>query len=142
TDATTAARLAPPFAHEDMIRFVWVDGNGRRLLSCGADRTARWWDTSADDRPAADLVRLAEVVTGKRLDEQGDVMLMPLADWRQTWEALRAQYPRQFAPPTAADRERWHRCEANAAEYLEQLPAALWHLDRLLAAVPGDADLH
>jgi WD40 repeat protein/Flp pilus assembly protein TadD len=142
TDATTAARLAPPFAHEDMIRFVWVDGSGRRLLSGGADRTARWWDTSADDRPAADLVRLAEVVTGKQLDEQGDVVLMPVADWRQTWEALRQKYPRQYAAPNAADTERWHRCEANAAEYLEQLHAALWHLDRLIAIVPGEADLY
>jgi WD40 repeat protein/tetratricopeptide (TPR) repeat protein len=141
-DATTAAKLAPPFAHEDEVRFILVNGDGRRLLSCGVDRTARWWDTSADDRPVADLVRLAEIVTGKRLDDQGNFLPVPLADWRRAWEGLRRQYPRQFAPPTAADMEHWHRCEANAAEYRDQLPAALWHIDRLIAAVPGEADLY
>jgi WD40 repeat protein/tetratricopeptide (TPR) repeat protein len=141
-DATTTLPLASLFPHEDAVKFTAVTADAHRFLTGGVDRTARLWDTSPGQRPAEDLVLLARVVSGKQLDNLGNLVPVPLAEWRQAWEVVGRKYPRQFAMAEGRDVHAWHRFEANAAEFHDDLFAALWHLDRLIAAVPQEADLY
>jgi tetratricopeptide (TPR) repeat protein len=85
------------------------------------------WELPRDDRPVADLVRLAEVVAGRRIDDTGS--LVPLGG-ESLGKAARQQYPQDFAVPTQ-DGCAWHLRQAEDCEQAGQRPAALWHLDRL-----------
>jgi WD40 repeat protein len=95
-----------------------------------------------DDRPADDLVRLAQLLTGRRLDETSlDISSLDEDERRQLWQDLRARYPDEFAPPTADQMLIWHRgyVEEYAPSYSYEIGEQIWHLDRLIAQEPQDA---
>jgi WD40 repeat protein/tetratricopeptide (TPR) repeat protein len=110
--------------------------DGRRLLAAPfhmADLTV--WDLSPDGRPAEDLVRLARVVAGQKLDAQGNMVAIDAEELRREWRALREKYPTDFtlAP---ADVAAWHHREAAECIVADERPAAVFHLDRLILAAP------
>jgi WD40 repeat protein/Tfp pilus assembly protein PilF len=130
----TGQPLTPYFRHTGAIKSSVVSFDGRRLLSWGADRAARLWDVGPDDRPAADLLRLAQLLSARHADGSGDILPLPQEEWRRAWQELRAKYPGEFAAAPAEGALAWHRREAAEAELARQWFAAAWHLDRLIAA--------
>jgi WD40 repeat protein/tetratricopeptide (TPR) repeat protein len=133
--------LAPPFRHEAAIRSATFARDMHLLVVGGADRTARVWDLSPDERPAEDLPRLAQLFTGQRLGAVGAFQAVPAAEWRALWQSLRAKYPDTFAPAPAAARLAWHRTVARDSETHKDWFAAAFHLGRLIAAAPKEAGL-
>jgi WD40 repeat protein len=130
-DARTGWRLAPvPLFSVDSEPF---SASGRLLFSTNS---GAWSirDLSPDERPADDLVRLAQLLSGRRLDE-GSVLLSPLSadERRDLWQGLRARHPAEFALPDADGMLLWHR--VSAASTKDPLGKA-WYLDRLIAAEP------
>src|SRR5262249_7549052 len=125
----TGRALTPLFRHAGSIKSLTVSFDGRRLVSWGADRSARFWDVSADDRPVAAVVRVAGLRSGRRMDAAGDIRLRGSDDWRPRWQELRARYPRSFARGGAEEALAWHRHEAAVCGAAGKWFAAAWHLD-------------
>jgi hypothetical protein len=72
--------------------------DGRRVMGVTVDGI-RIWELPADDRPADDLIRLAELHAAHRIDDSGGLVPLTAAELRERWAYLRAKYPHEFAPP-------------------------------------------
>jgi tetratricopeptide (TPR) repeat protein len=99
--------------------------------------TARVWDFRADDRPVEDLLRLAELLAGYRLDEQGGMVALDPVTWGQLWTTLRGRYPAQFTS-TAEEILTWDRQEADACYAADLTLGVVIHLNPLVEAEPGN----
>jgi WD40 repeat protein len=98
-DATTGDPVAPPFTH-NKVRSVAFTADGRHVLGVSDESKAAWeWDYSPDDRPVADLVLLAELLTGHQLDRAAAIAPLDREKWQKAWTDLRARYPQGFTNP-------------------------------------------
>jgi WD40 repeat protein/serine/threonine protein kinase len=71
--------------------------DSKQLLTACRDGTVRIWDLSPDDRPVEDLVLLARVLCGHRIDATGGNLEPVEPDiLRDTWLKLREKYPDDF----------------------------------------------
>jgi WD40 repeat protein/Flp pilus assembly protein TadD len=94
-----------------------------------------------EDLDLDDLCLLGEVVSGQRIQEGSDVAAHTTEEWLQRWEAFRQRHP-HFWLLDPEDMTAWHRRQAEAFEASGQWPAAVWHLDQLIAAAPADWALY
>jgi hypothetical protein len=101
-------------------------GDGRRLVTVIEQSTARLWDVSLEDRPAADWLRLVEFMHGHRLDRHGALEPLSQDEMKQRWQELRAKYPQDFTV-TPDQVLAWHRREAEACLKEKNPSAALFH---------------
>jgi WD40 repeat protein/serine/threonine protein kinase len=127
-DAATGEPLAPPLGHRDFVHQFAFSPDGRRLATTCRDGTAWVWSLPGPDpRPLEDLVLLAQLHSGQRVDAtDGLVEVEPAAQGRALQE-LRSRYPADFegsVPETLA----WHQREAEACLREKNGPAALFHL--------------
>jgi WD40 repeat protein/tetratricopeptide (TPR) repeat protein len=142
-DAATSQPLTPCLQfHVPIGRPVFSPPDGHRILVSSVDGRAWVWDVSADDRPADDMVLLAQLVTGHQIDAVGHFTPVNPAKRRQAWQALRAKYPCAFDPARAEEFLSWHRSQAAESEFQGDWFAARWHLDRLIVAEPERALYH
>jgi tetratricopeptide (TPR) repeat protein len=149
-DAATASPLTPLFRppgakrasldHETVQPAFSADG--RRLMLIANGRI--WWhDLSPDTRPVEELMQLAELLAGRRIDSTG-ASLTPLrsAELRQRWEALMAK--RVDAPGAGRmrweDLLAWHRQQAKLAAADGEWTAAAHHWGRLIRAEAKDGE--
>lgn len=91
----------------------------------------------APDEPER-LRAWVRVRTGKAFDERGILRELTQAEWLQAWQELERHGGGWQRPP---DSRRWHRNQATEAEIAKSWFAALFHLDRLLANDPNNAEL-
>jgi WD40 repeat protein/tetratricopeptide (TPR) repeat protein len=148
-DAATGHPLTPPHSRRgtgtqmiDWVRSAVVAFNplGNRLAVVYEDDTARIWDIATDERPAADWVRVAQVLSTRQIDSTGAAMPAPLE--AEQWPELRSQLSRgREKAPDAAQLHAWNRTGAGAAERQENWFGAIFHLNRLLDAFPQDGFL-
>jgi Flp pilus assembly protein TadD len=113
------------------VRRVAFSADGERLLTVWPDGTEWRWDLPQDDRPVEDLLDLARLLAGTRMDEKRGALPVEPAQLSRTWEVLRARYPDTFTS-SASEVLAWRRNIVE--EYLRgrQWAAAVWHLDRLI----------
>jgi WD40 repeat protein len=97
-DAATGLPITPPLKHRGAVNFATFSPDGRRVVTTGADALAYVWDVSAEERPAADWILLAQVFVGT-MDQFGGLQLQPLADMKSCWKDLKTRYPRDFSVP-------------------------------------------
>jgi WD40 repeat protein/serine/threonine protein kinase len=89
-DAASGSPLSPPLQHPRTVERAYFAPDGNHAITICADRSVRSWDITPDKRPVEDLVRLAQLLTGGRIDlEYGVLPLTPDA-LRSTWQALRS----------------------------------------------------
>jgi tetratricopeptide (TPR) repeat protein len=138
-DAATGLPIPPPLKHGGPVRHAALTPDGRRVVTASQDKTARVWDLPMDDRPAEDLVQLAELLAGYRLDEQGGMNPLDGDSWNRSWDILHGRYPAQFVSTPQEVRE-WHREEAAACAAAGLWSGAILHHDLLLKLDPGNAD--
>jgi len=125
---------------------VWDLGTGESLtplLRTRYDLHARAPaknDLPRDDRPPADLVLLAQLLSGSRVDETGAFRPLEKSDLTSAWDRLKKKYPQSFAS-SAGEFLAWHEQAARACEQAWNWWGALFHLDHLLRARPKDQTL-
>src|SRR5205085_3983098 len=111
-----------------------------RVLSDGGGQWTTIWTLPDEKRPVADALRLAQLLSGTAIDGSLSSSRIGLEARLDAWRQLRSRYPAcsstSFGQPLA-----WERRMADAFELTEQWPAAMVHLNRLVAAQPGDLGL-
>jgi hypothetical protein len=131
--------LGKALVHNDLVHAVAFSPDGRTVLTGSADKTARLWEVAGPAPEDLQRVRAwVHVRTGKKLDERGGLRTLTHEEWRQDWEALQERGGDWDVP---MDSRRWHLLQATEAERDRAWFAARFHLDRLLADDPANADL-
>jgi tetratricopeptide (TPR) repeat protein len=139
-DLTTGEPVTPLYKVDGAVTRVEFSPDGRYVhLETDAERGARTkvLDLMPDLRPAEDLARLAQVLTGHTLDE-GAPREVEARQLVEGWRQLRARHPGSFSV-TPEEVERWHDTAWRSC-----LRAGLWaeavaHLDVLLERQPDSA---
>ncbi len=99
-------------------------------LAVGFSRR-RALDLTPDPRPAGDLVKLAQLYSGQRLDAQGGITRLGAKELQALWHELSAKYPKEFAASSEAGMDwRIGQLQATASDR----PVALALHRRWLAA--------
>lgn len=136
-EVETGLPIGPPLPGSSLVEEVVLTDDAQVLgLSSG---TVRVWNLAADGAPAPDLVRLAAMLSGRRIGADGTASPVAADEIATTWTALhghRAEVPEQPAQ-AAVD---WHRHKVEEAESAGDWFAAVAHLDAMVAASPDDID--
>jgi eukaryotic-like serine/threonine-protein kinase len=106
-DAATGEALTPPLRHPWAVRRAEFAPAGDRLVTTGPGGTAWEWGLGRDDRPVEDLVLLAQMLSGSRVEKRG-TMPLGAAEQARAWEELRGRYPEAFTASPAEVRA-WGR---------------------------------
>jgi WD40 repeat protein/tetratricopeptide (TPR) repeat protein len=141
-DRATGTRIGQPLDLHDGANALTFRPDGRTLAIATLAGTTLWSVPEPAQGGVPVLARWAEAITGRVLDNEGAVTPMDLALWRErrrpSADPAKAQDP--VPRPPDADLLR-HLALADLAEDQENAFAALWHLDRLIAARPADGSL-
>ncbi len=115
------------------------------------------YDISADSRPVEELVKMAQVLSGRRINALGNVETLPPQQWRVAWDACSASLREGLLP--ALRGEPWHEkhiersminqnrvtprfAKTNRNKPVDSLHTRRWHLDRLIELRPEDVVLY
>ncbi|HKB42202.1 MAG TPA: tetratricopeptide repeat protein, partial [Gemmataceae bacterium] len=138
-DAGTGQAVTPPLEHPAEVASASFGPEGRRLLVRGGNEVSVW--SLLPPESSVGLGALAWLAAARSLDPSGSfVALEPdvaLAAWKKVppGESTRGQ-------PAEDPLLSWHRRQATACEKAKDWPAALFHLERLIAADPKSGDFH
>jgi dipeptidyl aminopeptidase/acylaminoacyl peptidase len=110
-DAGTGRPLTPPLTHANKVYSAAFGPAGNRVVTASHDGTARVWNIGPDERPAEDLLRLAQLLSAHRIDDAQGVLSLSAAELHRHWDDLRARYPADFTV-TPAQALAWRTREA------------------------------
>jgi WD40 repeat protein/tetratricopeptide (TPR) repeat protein len=111
--------------------------DGRRLALTGDPETALVWDLSPEPADPAEMVAVAELLTGERLRGLVGPGREAAEQWHRAWQDLRTRRPVWFTtsePQVVV----WHRRQGEGARKAGDGFAARWHAERLLTLRPED----
>jgi hypothetical protein len=112
--------------HSGFVAHAAFSPDGRRVVTASHGKTARVWDLTPDDRPAEDLLALAQLWSGRRIDPAGALVPLTAEEIAQTWQKLRPRYPQDFTV-SAAQALAWHRREMKDCVRERNPAAAVFH---------------
>ncbi len=92
-DAATGEALTPPLRHRHSVERAYFDPDDNHVVTVSSDRSVRRWDLTPDTRPVDDLVRLAQVLAGGRIDAEHGLVPLDGPALRAAWQGLRAVLP-------------------------------------------------
>jgi tetratricopeptide (TPR) repeat protein len=96
--------------------------DGRRVVTTSTDHTARIWELVPDNRPAEDLLLLAQLLARHKIDSSGSLTALETATLSNAWERLRSKYPQTFRR-LPEEIEAWHWQEAETGERMRRQSA-------------------
>jgi WD40 repeat protein len=110
-----------------------VSAQADRLLVARPNGPESLYELDPDDRPTADLVALAELLSSRHVTAGGLVQGLGPAAYREAWAAGRERFAADRAAPPV-EGVAWHRRHRSSLMDGQ----ARWHLDRLVAAEPDE----
>jgi WD40 repeat protein/tetratricopeptide (TPR) repeat protein len=143
-DVLTGQPLTPPLTHPFPSMIPAFSADGRRIVTADPDRERRRlvWDVSPDDRPVKDLVALAQLLSGRVVQEAGGFTTLSAGKSRQLWETMKANFPEEFAPPSRKELLAWWERQAKQSETNNDWFAARFYLDLLMRENPKRVSLY
>lgn len=74
--------VTPPLRHKGDVLSAEFSPDGRRVTTTSSYHTARVWGVGPDERPSGDLMALAELLSGQRLENTDGVFNLTADEWR------------------------------------------------------------
>jgi eukaryotic-like serine/threonine-protein kinase len=136
-DADSGQTLSPPLQHPWTVRQVRFSPDGRHLLTTGPTGTAWSWDLPTTTCACADLISLAQLLCGSRIDEHRGIMPLEPVKLKELWTTLR-QTRRDFFDFSADHVTAWHCQTTEECIRGGQWDAARWHLNKLIEKAPDN----
>jgi WD40 repeat protein len=90
-DVATGEPVTPPLRHLVYPNVAAFRPDGRQLVTNEGAGLVCLWDFSPQERPLEELVRLARVLSGTRLDAQGRLHPLTAREYEENWRALRTK---------------------------------------------------
>jgi WD40 repeat protein len=139
-DPQTGDPLTPPLHHLVTLwdaKFLTDDSH----LVCGSSSGLTFkWKLHVDPRPAADIVELAELLSGGDFISPVSPTKGPARTLNELWENLRIKYQQDFTT-SQDDIVRWHEFQVDESASEEDWGATIFHLEHLLKLRPNDKSL-
>ncbi len=102
-----------------------------------SDAAVRWLrDFRAETRPVTELVRVAEVLSGERLMDAGEIAPLEHDALSKDWQDVHTKYSKEFSP-SPQRREVWHQRGVMECESHHLWRGELNHLNYLIKADPS-----
>jgi WD40 repeat protein len=89
-DAATGQPLTPPLPYTGPARSASFSADSRRAEVTGAGSTVWAWDLRRDDRPVADLMELARLLSGSRIDPARGLLPLEPEELEKEWQRVRS----------------------------------------------------
>jgi WD40 repeat protein/tetratricopeptide (TPR) repeat protein len=136
-DPATYQPVGPPRSMRHAVRQVAFLPDGRSVAAIDEFGESRTWPVPEplEDRNLADLTLRIEARTGLRMETGLSISRLGAAEWRERLEQLSRLDSMAVQPDTDPA---WHEPMIREAEQTGNAFAAIWHLDRLMAARPDD----
>ena len=90
-DARSGLAVTPPMPNGGSVQVAAFVGNDRALVTASTDGNVRFWDLTPDQRPIADLERVARLLALEGLDGNGDIQPIGEREFRADWAALQGR---------------------------------------------------
>jgi Flp pilus assembly protein TadD len=136
----TGKELTGPLRHQDGVWGVAFSPDGKAVLTSSGDKPARLWRVPVAFKGDAKRMKLwTQVLTGTEMDDHGGLRVLDAKTWQQRRKQLM-----QLGESVITREEDvlvWHRREATEAGIAGQWFAAVWHLNRLIEAIPNDGKI-
>jgi WD40 repeat protein len=87
-DAATGEPITPPVRLSSPVREVGFNREGTEVSVTTTSRTRQTWELRPDDRPIAELVRLAQVLASARIDPERGMLPLRPEELRDSLERL------------------------------------------------------
>ena len=140
-DPAATQVVGPPRSLGHAVHDVAFTPDGRSIAAIDEFGVSRTWPIPVplEDSIIEDLILRIEARTGLRMETGLSISQLDAPAWRQRLEQLGRLDPGAVRPD---DDPSWHEPMIREAEQNGNAFAAIWHLDRLVAARPDDWFLH
>jgi WD40 repeat protein len=139
-DAETGKPLSPPLEHKNPVSSASFSPDGRRVVTVGFDNSAHVWDVSARDWPDSDRVKIAQAMSGTRIDNTGSIHPLTADEHQSIWNEMKGKNPAEFAGMSIGHQKLWYADRLDEAEKAKDSFAAAFHLRQLLKLDPANAE--
>jgi WD40 repeat protein/tetratricopeptide (TPR) repeat protein/tRNA A-37 threonylcarbamoyl transferase component Bud32 len=136
-EAATGRPVTPVMRTEGILESAAFSRDGRRIVTFGVNEARVW--LPFNEVAAMDLLRLAELMAGYSLDEQGGMVPMDLEAWMQCWDTVKRHDASQ---PSSDDVRIWHQEEGLACANAALWAGVIQHLDLVLEKESANGDLY
>jgi eukaryotic-like serine/threonine-protein kinase len=92
-DTASGEALTPPLWHPRSVERAYFSPDDNQVITISSDRVIRSWDLTPDMRPVEDLVRLAQVLAGGRIDPDYGLVPLDAVALRSAWDAVVSARP-------------------------------------------------
>ena len=131
-DTETGKALSPPLLHAEMVVSVAFSPDSRHLMTGSADGIFRMWDLTPQQRPIEDMIGLAKLWSGHRIDDTGSLFPLSVDEQSRLWAEMQSKYPGDFqVSPQSV--KRWREAEVRDCMKEGNLKAAEFHYWALVA---------
>jgi WD40 repeat protein len=107
-DPRTGLPLTPSLLHPSDIHSAAFHPGTASMRVTGTDGVIQEYDLAPDDRPTADLLDLAHLLSGTRVEADRGLLPISLDEMQAAWHRLRARYPTQFEPIQSSAKRAHH----------------------------------
>jgi WD40 repeat protein len=135
-DVASGEPLSPALETGIRVDTVHFSPDGSRLLAVGADG-AELWPLSTEVRSAEEVMRHAQLLSGRQFDASGSITSATPETLTNLWHALQTRLATDSGVAPTQVRA-WHERAVESCEQQKQWFAAAFHLDQLVKDRPDD----
>jgi hypothetical protein len=136
--AVTGDPLTPKLLHPEGLTDVRFLADPCQVVTADEIGDYRSWKLSLDERPLADLILLARLLSGDSIAPWVQANRQEQTPLKAIWPRLRSRYPADFTT-SSEEIVAWHEYQAAECRQEKNWVAATFHLDRCLELRHGNS---